>query len=417
MSSDAALQAGAITADTMDGGSVWYNPAGLARMRGARFDVNVSAYALKLGGKPDLDGGGSESSKTSLNVLNFAPVPVAISLTKRFKNFTAGFGIFVPKMEIVGLRTRVVEPSVNGNPSIDFSIDYHQTSQSLYGGPAFGLRLGRGVDLGASFFVNYRSTLGTGDASIAFTQTDGSTSVVSSHELVDWLEIGIGAALGVQLQLSQRLRAGLNLRMPTVRVFQILDQSEITTTAVAGAVVHDAKYHETLNIPLRLLYPPRLHAGVSYTFTDSRLALETSYQAPFRNPETGEDFRPLFNFRAGFRHTLKNHTSIGGGLFTNRSTNRPPEVLGEEQIDYYGLSIATQFGTPYEVSSKDGKVMDPVGHLTFGSSFSFSYAMGFGKVIHGEVGFDDAGDHFFREVPVHVVAHEWILSVGSSLME
>jgi hypothetical protein len=56
----AALLAGAVTADTETGGATWYNPAGLARVDSARLDASISAYALRFGGDPDFDGVGPD---------------------------------------------------------------------------------------------------------------------------------------------------------------------------------------------------------------------------------------------------------------------------------------------------------------------------------------------------------------------
>lgn len=418
MSGDAAMQAGAITADSRDGGSIWYNPAGLARMGGLRFDANMSAYALRLGNATALKGNDATVSQQNLSVLDFAVAPAGASFTKRLKHFTAGFGIFVPRMDVQGLRTHLKQPATSEHPDVDLSVDYHDTNQSLFGGPAFGVHLGRGVDLGMSFFVNYRSQLATSTSSITSTNADDETLLVVAHELVDWMQFGVSATLGVQFQLSQPLRAGINVRFPSLRVFQILDASSSTSAAVTdGAITQDIKYKETVNIPPRVLYPPSIHGSGSYQFTRARLALEMSYQAPFRNSEVDEDFRPLVNARLGYRHFLRPGVEMGGGIFTNRSANRKPQTLGDAQIDYYGLTLATSLSTPYEVNKRENKELNPKGHLVFGASFALSYALGLGQVMRAEIGF--AGDEgaVYKQNPAHVIAHEWILSVGSSIFE
>ena len=59
MDSNAALQAGAISADATGGGAVWYNPAGLATISGLRLDASATALRLSLGGVPSLDATGT----------------------------------------------------------------------------------------------------------------------------------------------------------------------------------------------------------------------------------------------------------------------------------------------------------------------------------------------------------------------
>src|SRR5262245_63820448 len=75
MDSDAALQGGAITADTASGAAIWYNPAGLASIQGLRLDVGMNAFRLSLGAVPEVEASGRNPSVTRLSVINFASVP------------------------------------------------------------------------------------------------------------------------------------------------------------------------------------------------------------------------------------------------------------------------------------------------------------------------------------------------------
>jgi hypothetical protein len=72
--------------------------------------VNVSAYALRLGGVPQIEALGDGTTRETVSVLNFAAVPVGFSSLQTFGPFSGGFGVFVPQMEVTGLRTRVTLP-------------------------------------------------------------------------------------------------------------------------------------------------------------------------------------------------------------------------------------------------------------------------------------------------------------------
>jgi hypothetical protein len=45
------------------------------------------------------------------------------------------------------------------------------------------------------------------------------------------------------------------------------------------------------------------------------------------------------------RYRLKSGRSLGGGVFTNLSSDRKPTDLGDRQVNYFGLTLATQSGT------------------------------------------------------------------------
>ncbi len=420
MSGEAALTAGAITADTNDTGSVWYNPAGLARSPALRFDVNVSAYALRLGGAPELTGVGEGTNTETVSVLNFAAVPTAFSAVRNFGNVSLAVGVFVPQMGVTGLRSRVTRPSTAEQLGLEVNINNYHTTQELFGGPGIGWHLAPGVDIGASFFIHYRSILDAQDYRVILRSADGQTALAEERELADWLQLGIAPTFGVQLQFSKRLRGGILFRLPSIRILNLLGYTKTETSLSEAGVNDNTEYTDEASVGTQFLTPARFNAGLSYQFERLRLALEGSYQLPFRSSAEqapGEASRPTFNGRVGARYQVKDNFEVGGGFFTNMSTTESLTSLGSSKINFYGITIATKAGVPYKISEREGKKLSPEGRMHFGSSFAFTYALGVGQTLHGEVGSPSDPNALYQEKNYNVIAHEWIFSVGSTLFE
>jgi len=418
LSGDAALQGGAITADARGGGSIWYNPAGLAELRGLRFDVNVSAYALGFGGHPDLEATRPGTTITRLTVLDLRAVPAAMSLTKRFGNVGVGFGMFVPNEAASYLRTRIQQPAADGYPAVDFGVHVDSSEEDYFGGPGFGISLGPAVDIGGSLFVHYRTQLVVSAVDAAIDAGEYGSVAVTSHQLFDSIQIGWQPVFGVQIHPQKQWQLGITLRMPSFLVYQILQTIVAeTSNSSVGEDAHHSDFQDTTGFSSSLAKPPRAHVGFSYDFGQTRMALETSYQFPLYNEDLHQDMAPLFNARVGGKHAFKDKLQVGGGLFTNLSATRQATQFGESKIDYFGVTAALHLGTPYEVAKRGGQTLRPFGFLNFGSTVALSYSLGVGKVVRAQVGLGGDSTDLYREVQADVVAHELVFTWASSISE
>jgi hypothetical protein len=418
LSGDAALQAGAITADVRGGGSIWYNPAGLAKLDGLRFDVNVSAYALGFGGDPDLEGIHPGAKVTRLSVLDLRAVPAAMSITKRFGEVGVGFGLFVPNQDATYLRTQVQQDAAGGLPAVEFGVHVDSAEKEYFGGPSFGIELGPAVDIGGSLFVHYRTDLAVSAIDVAVDAGDYGSVAVTSHNLYDSIQVGVQPVFGVQLHPAKNWQLGIALRLPSFRVYQILQTIVAeTSNSSSGEGIHNSEFSDNTGVSTSLVKPPRFHVGFSYDFGPTRLAVEGNYQFPLHQAEIDQDLGPLFNVRLGAKHQLKDTLQLGGGLFTNRSATRDADRFGDTKIDYYGLTAAVHFGTPYEVAQRGSKKLRPFGWLNFGSTIALNYAIGLGEVVRAQVGLDADTGNIYREVQANVTAHEFVLTWASSISE
>lgn len=412
LSDDSSLQAGAITADARGGGSIWYNPAGLAKLPGLRLDVSVSTYALGFGTNPDIDPGSPGSQVTRLSVFDLKAVPAAMSLTHRIGNVGVGFGLFVPTQDTIYLRTKLQELPTSEQPGIDVGLHVDGAQKDYFGGPSFGVDIGPAVSIGASLLVQYSWDLVTSTVDVGFDTGDQTVAAINVHQLRDWIQVGVQPVFGVQLRPSPDWRLGFTIRLPSFRLYQILQTIDAETVAEPGGLEHRNDFAEQVGFSTRVVKPARFHMGVSRQFRELRLALEGSYQLPLRNPDTGQDLGPLWNVRVGGRYRLKDTMAVGGGLFTNRDAQRAVQQFGDSHIDFYGITLAAHLGQDYEVSKRAGKALVPAQGLTFGTTVALTYSLGLGEVVRVEVSPDS-----FREVPVGVTAHQILLSLGSSISE
>jgi hypothetical protein len=326
-------------------------------------------------------------------------------------------------MGVTGLRSRVSRPRTDEQFGAEIGVNNYRTHQELYGGPALGWRLSPKVDVGASFLIHYRAIVDTQDYRILIDHSDERTDLVEARALSDWLQLGIAPTFGVQLQLAERLRGGFLMRLPSLRILQLLGYTESQTFALNGAILDETIYNDEIAVSGRFLTPARFNGGLSYQFDRLRLAVEGSYQLPYQaaaedeSIPIDESLRPTINGRVGARYQVKKNLAFGGGFFTNLSTTKELDSLGDSKLNFYGVTLATKMGTPYKISERDGEKLNPEGLMHFGSTFAFTYAIGVGKTLHGIV--SDSGDlaSLYDQRTYDVVAHEWVFSVGSTLFE
>jgi hypothetical protein len=411
LSGDAALQAGAVTADARGGGAIWYNPAGLGQLPALRLDVSINAFSLRLGGLPDFDAGGG-ARVTRLATINFNIVPSGLTLTRRFGTVGLGLGVFVPEQHQTFLRTQVTSPASAERPGATFGVDLYERVQQYAIGPGFGVALSPRVDFGAALLVTYRNQLSI--AGVDLGSGDGSSAgSLLSHETLDWQQFGAQLVLGTQLHLGRGYELGLTLRSPGLILGELRHHVVQQTEAAGGAAgtTHRSDFQQRFGFATALVAPLRIHVGLSRTLGKLRLAADGSYQAPLRNESLALDWAPTFNGRLGVQHTFTKTFALGGGVFTDRSPVRALRSFGDSSLDFYGVTMAVDMGTAYRVLPY-GATQPIEGSLRFGTTVALSYAVGLGQVVRGSV----AGDQL---LPIsqssRSVAHEISLHLASSL--
>lgn len=401
-SGDAALQAGAITADARGGGAAWYNPAGLANLPELRFDVSISAYSLRLGGRPDINA--SENTQAlQLSKPDFNIVPAAMTVTQHFGPVGVAFGVFVPQQRVTVLRTQLTYTSPEANGA-GVGIDVNETVQEYAIGPSIGFRLHPRIDFGFSLLVSYRYQL-----SILGVDASGATGLsVTTHQTIDSKRFGLQPVLGMQLHPNRDYDIGFAVRLPSFKLLELRQTVDMSTGVQPDSPdTHRVAFGDDTAFSHSTTSPMRFHAGVSRRLGASQLALEANYQTPFRDADS--DWKPVVNLRVGGKHRLDERYTIGGGIFSDRAPQRSARVFGETKLDYYGLTIALDRGSRYAISAENGHASKQPRELRFGTTVALTYAIGIGKIV--------GSDGSLQAVTSSAIAHDIILHVSSSLME
>src|SRR5690606_33059515 len=97
---------------------------------------------------------------------------------------------------------------------------------------------------------------------------------VVGHNLVDWLQLGLSPMIGTQIQITERLRYGMTIRVPSVRMLTLLGSSEVITTSAVGATNNSVTLEDKVAVEARVLSPARMTAGLSYKLERTQFALD-----------------------------------------------------------------------------------------------------------------------------------------------
>jgi hypothetical protein len=272
LGNDAALQAGAITADATGGGAIWYNPAGLGR----------------------------------------------------FGSVGLGLGVFVPTQITNDLHTRVFEPSGSASRSVDFGLDYTNKTQEYFAGPSIGVQVHRTVYVGGSLLAHYRSQLASATVHARLSDLAGNSVSETSHESLNGQQIGGQLVLGIQFQPSQTWHSGITLRLPTLRMYQF-EQTIAVATIADGSVSHTpSTFADDSGMATTIVKPARLHVGLSHDMNRLRLAADLNYQTRLRS--TAFDRR----YRDAPRESSATPTALGEALGSHPGTAAP--CLGQRCV-------------------------------------------------------------------------------------
>lgn len=417
LSGDAALQAGAVVATSKSGGSIWYNPAGLAAISGPRLDVNVSGYSVRFGAQADFDSTLPNVEKTRLSLFDLNVVPAAIALTRTWGDFGVGIGVFVPSQSEVELRTYLsAGPDENG-ASLEYGYDLSSSFQEYHAGPGVGWAVLENLNLGASLLATYRTQSERRDISSSV-ESDSGTVSTSRYNALDAQGVGLEMILGTQWQIDPRWSLGASMRTPSLRIGHAAHVVETSLKATTMGDVEDSIVFENeFDLQAKVLSPFRFHLGVGYDIDRWLVTAEASLLTAFKNEAFGLTERTTWNLRSGVRYALREDWTLGGGIFTDRSPVGSTTNIEQARIDYYGLTLAVDWRNTFGVISRDGVPQEEVSQLFFGTTVAFSYALGLGEIGGAVVGVGADGGMAFEEQSSGVVAQELTLHISSTLGE
>lgn len=197
-------QANAVTATVDDPSAIYHNPAGLASVEGTQAQVGVTLISPH-GSYTGKGFTGTESKEWSASS-QFIPVPHAYVTRALSSKAFLGIGVYAP----YGLKVQWDDPAFTGRTEIEVI-----ELQSIFISPTVALKLNDMLQVGAGVnlvpaSVHLKQALGAEDnGQVLFPAsqygTEGTVELAGSA-------FGVGANLGAQLTLMQKLKIGLVYR-------------------------------------------------------------------------------------------------------------------------------------------------------------------------------------------------------------
>ena len=411
LGNDAALMGGAVTAVVRDGGSLWYNPAGLGGAARDSIDVTASVYSLRLYRAPRFIRS-VQGASTDLSVNEFLTVPTQISYLRRLNDSVSlGLGYFAPRASNFIVRERL-HATVDNTVS-DWSVNgLASYSEYVFGG-AVGVELTPDFRIGAGASLRWDSVTQSVDV-FGATATDATTDrLVQAGSLRTESDFGIEPTLGIQWQIDQ-LTLGLNVRGPRFSLLgagEIAQSTSVATLVSGPLLAADATPVEIERHPFALVRWGRYYAGAAYRFDRTLVSIEGDVQPGLVKPDEGVDRQFAWNARVGATQELSDAVAVGCGLFTDRVADRNREgTLVTDGGNFYGASAGLRFRSEHRLAAGE-----PADSLVFKSVFALKYARAKAKTESLIVDPSQDIDGSFALDKSDLVVHEVGLYVGSGI--
>ena len=414
LSNDAAIVGGAVTATVKGGGAVWYNPAGLAADTRSSVDVSANAYVVRFGGNPDLVASpGLTAEQKKLSSFDFNTVPTSLAFTRRIGSLNVGLGLFVPSQRALLPRAEIRIFDASGSARGVAAIDGYTRYSDTYAGIGAGFNLTPTLRFGASLFVLY-STLDQSQGTVLADEQTVNARTQVTHETIDEQQLGAQLVWGLKWTPTSKWAVGMTIRSPVIQIYHVPDHVVFSADSGpqgANAATHTVVFEDHSGFDAAVLRPMRAHLGVARIEENVKYSAEASVIAPIFDTTSGTKSRGVVNYAAGARWRVSQAIAVGGGFHTDFSEAEPdaPTV-----IDYYGFSVGTEFGTAFKQQNEtDPK--EPVRHTISTTTLAVSYAIGAGHLANESISLQPDGTPAVKDVPAHVVAHELMFYLGSSV--
>lgn len=342
-------------ADAEDASTLFYNPAGLAYLKGKQLvfggTIVKAKSTLGEGAYTNLDTTGTTSSNESIAGLSSnqtALLPTFYYSNSVSEHLTLGLGMYVP----FGLSTDWGENS-NANYAATLS-----KLEVINLSPALGVKLNDKLSFGFAFDVQMASV--DFNSMGGFVNTPWNDSLSTNHGN----SVGFGGHLGFLYQYNQSTRVGLNYQSPVWH--QFYGKSTLTgplSGSLSGTVSSDALYSSPISMPAQITVSgihqlnSKLTLNSTLAFTQwsvfENIALHNVVGAigePM-NVVVSENFRNTWRIAAGMKYQYSDKIKVRMGLgFDQSPANNQDRNLRLPDAD----RIALAAGAHYQVTSSLG---------------------------------------------------------------
>lgn len=391
---------GAMTALGADTSSAWYNPAGLAFLRGSNFSLQVGVYGTTS--DSTAAGGGLLPIENG----QFVTFPSTAVVVKEVggERHRLGFAVLTPTFEhrSLALSASDVTFQTQSGPRTfgRYSLLQEDRDTEVWLGPTYAFRLHPRLSLGATMFFTVRKReLSTN----LFGGTGG--QIAETRQLdVGMLNVSTSWLLGLRAELYPGLFFGATFRTPNVRLYGSAVLSIVSFNLSGGAprtapVDGDSYY----NLPWRASFGVGYERSRNFAFgadvtlhgsVDRYQAVGSAPGVPRVLSEVAKE--SVVNVNVGGEYYLGGVVPLRAGFFTNRTAQGP---LTSEGRGYAGFGVGGVLGG-------EGDGIDQYG-FTFGVGLetgatslgvAVSYVFGTGTTVLGSA----TGERSLRSLHVGI---------------
>lgn len=392
----AVLTGGAVTAIVSDGTSAWYNPAGLALLERATFDVNGSTYGISYGTSKNLftlPGGRRDSA----SVIDWQLIPTALSYARRLTPKLVGaFGVFVPHATDSDLRAAVSQP--DGSRWV-FGLDQLRNDYAYV--LSVSVKTHQSFRWGVALHGVYISNEETQQLGIGRPDTPDSPFVLLSEHLLSE-DYGARVGLGLQWTPVPRFSLGASLQTPTLTIFRSTADDRLSSINAEMSASFDAKREDSFKSVWEWSTPLALRVGFAYTVDRVQYLLDGTFYTAVESGRHALDRKLSGNARAGCLIKLSDKLTLGSGLFSDLNGRRG---VGAH---FVGAAAGLQFAESWHLL-ENGKP------LTFTTTLGLRYAYGWGKTQGIRITDADVTQAELSLTSVRLRVHEAALNLGAGV--
>ncbi len=412
LDNSAALSGGVVVATIRSGGAIWYNPAGLGGNARGKLDVSLNAFVLReRSARGAIEGRIAEDLEASSDAssLELSTVPSSLVFSRRISDdVTIGLGVFVPRQDVyrVAVSTPIEEPPVRYVQRSEFTA----IAQRYHVGPAVGWAVSPRLRLGLALFGIYESESLSARLwsriSIDGEEAPLSSLLILADESIS--RFGVQPTLGAQWSPTDAVQLGLTVRAPIVRVKGTAEGAALVQFAATGEdPVSDYDPDTFDDEPFGLMAPPSVHGGLALALDGGGfVGVAAEYRTALDDPAAEKRYAAVWNVQIGGLMPLSETLAVGVGLFTDHSDVAELDGLGDDRVDFYGITGGVRL--------RDPLTLEGGGELVFETTIGARYAVGVGQA--GGLGLDYLSDDLITTFEVDVVHHTAALHIGSALL-
>ena len=345
---DVTLTGGAVVANVTTGASLWYNPAGLARIPDKSFEITGVTFKtsiIRYPGLLSLETGEESQGRTT----NLSLTPEALTFTIDLKRTMMGIGIFNSSLRREFVQEDVtsaagVSPEVVARGAANARTDFVHVSTGFahdFNRRKHKVLLGGAVDL----------VVGTNrvDSILSATYDGGAEGVFSDSLLQTDAGFGLQLRVGLQWVPIPQIRVGFSLSTPSY-MFLLFERRVSSTVGAPPDDSSASNSVDTMSARSRRAgwfgaEPGTMRTGLVYIGRWGWIEGDLVVDFRLRNQRFSLQNKTVANGRVATVLDVTTHFKLGIGAFTDVSNTRELINYGDRQIDFFGVNLGFLFST------------------------------------------------------------------------